>query len=582
MRTRLVACTSTCVLLVVLLTGAGSQSSSNPPEINSSILLVGPGDYAASGGTSRCIQMVQKAAGNRQSRLMFTPTLFWVDKNFQQRKSVNSQGNVTYYCYSRQAGGVCPQATAADIQGFQSGMAACFQKAIDLGLSTIAVAPHLDDGLGYGGWRNGLLFDPAKKYGNYSYADIMLNPLADALAQVATSSTRIYLAMQGEMSATVFYFPASYVRLLPVLRRRLSAGSASSGNIKLGVSTNFDKLCGCVLQDMVDPSQYLQQFPAAFAPLKSRFDLTSLSTLYSSVDFIGISAYPSLKPNFTTNQIESATQQFDLEIKNFGIDIKDLIFNQGKELFWNEYGVGGGSSQDGNTPATTAAQAAATPFFGVFGAYTLARDPWKTTEVRSYNHYFYRKTLEYLDSRGTCSGCQYRVDGVFIWNDASWDIQGIYPESTTSEGTYRDTYLVNLFNQHNARAIGGSAGSAVSSASVSTGDVPSPSPDTTAASTAASTSPSTAPSTPVPAATLPPLMAANAASPSVMPSSSPLPSPSSSPLPSNSPAVQTYQSTYQDPGPFGGGPGGGGPGGGGPGGVGPFGGGGPFRFPPFG
>lgn len=60
------------------------------------------------------------------------------------------QGNVTYYCYSRQAGNVCPQATAADIEGFKSGMAACFKKAIDLGLSTIAVAPHLDDGLGYG------------------------------------------------------------------------------------------------------------------------------------------------------------------------------------------------------------------------------------------------------------------------------------------------------------------------------------------------------------------------------------------------------------------------------------------------
>lgn len=79
---------------------------------------------------------------------------------------------------------------------------------------------------------------------------------------------------------------------------------------------------------MVDPSQYLQQFPAAFAPLKSSFDLTSLSTLYSSVDFIGISAYPSLTPNFTTNQIESATQQFDLEVKEFGINLKDLIFNK--------------------------------------------------------------------------------------------------------------------------------------------------------------------------------------------------------------------------------------------------------------
>jgi hypothetical protein len=78
----------------------------------------------------------------------------------------------------------------------------------------------------------------------------------------------------------------------------------------------------------VDPSQYLQLFPSAFAPLKSSFDLTSLSTLYSSVDFIGISAYPSLTPNFTTNQIESATQQFDLEITQFGINLKDLIFNQ--------------------------------------------------------------------------------------------------------------------------------------------------------------------------------------------------------------------------------------------------------------
>ena len=81
-------------------------------------------------------------------------------------------------------------------------------------------------------------------------------------------------------------------------------------------------------QNMVDPSQYLEQFPAAFAPLKPSFDLTSLASLYSSVDFIGISAYPSLSANFTTKDIESATQQFDTEISYFGIDLKDLIFNQ--------------------------------------------------------------------------------------------------------------------------------------------------------------------------------------------------------------------------------------------------------------
>jgi hypothetical protein len=59
--------------------------------------------------------------------------------------------------------------------------------------------------------------------------------------------------------------------------------------------------------------------------------------------------------------------------------------------------------QDGNEKATTAAQAAGTPFFGVFGPYTKARDPWQTPAVRQYNHYFYRKTLEYLDSRGVRS-----------------------------------------------------------------------------------------------------------------------------------------------------------------------------------
>ena len=54
--------------------------------------------------------------------------------------------------------------------------------------------------------------------------------------------------MQGEMSATVFYYPASYVQLIPDLKQRLATGQASASNIRIGVSTNFDKLCGCVLQ----------------------------------------------------------------------------------------------------------------------------------------------------------------------------------------------------------------------------------------------------------------------------------------------------------------------------------------------
>lgn len=33
-------------------------------------------------------------------------------------------------------------------------------------------------------WRNGLVFDPYAKYGAWSWAEVMMYPLADALAQV--------------------------------------------------------------------------------------------------------------------------------------------------------------------------------------------------------------------------------------------------------------------------------------------------------------------------------------------------------------------------------------------------------------
>lgn len=197
---------------------------------------------------------------------------------------------------------------------------------------------------------------------------------------------------QGEMSATVMYFPQQYTDLLPGLRARITATRPSSyaSNVRMGVSLNFDKLCACVLQvclihrlcagacapassqcithgsmqalavqtighhlvqqsaiaclcdeqhsllltlcgpvqDLVDPSQYLTLYPAAFAPLKPQFDLEAIQDLFNAVDFIGISSYPSLTPNFELSQIESATYQFVEEISSFGVDIVDLIFNK--------------------------------------------------------------------------------------------------------------------------------------------------------------------------------------------------------------------------------------------------------------
>ena len=44
-------------------------------------------------------------------------------------------------------------------------------------------------------------------------------------------------------------------------------------------------------------------------------------------------------------------------------------------------------------------------------------------------------------NQAACPGCQYRIDGVYLWNSASWDIQAIYPESTSTEGSYLDPTL---------------------------------------------------------------------------------------------------------------------------------------------
>lgn len=81
----------------------------------------------------------------------------------------------------------------------------------------------------------------------------------------------------------------------------------------------------------MDTSQYLSLYPAAFAEYEATtyvFDSAAIQQLYSAVDFIGISSYTSLAPNFTINQIEGATYQYAQEIQSFGVDLSSLIFDQ--------------------------------------------------------------------------------------------------------------------------------------------------------------------------------------------------------------------------------------------------------------
>ena len=79
----------------------------------------------------------------------------------------------------------------------------------------------------------------------------MLHPLADALKAAMGPATRVWLATQGEMGATVVYYPASHRALLGSLKARIAAGQApgAAARVATGVLTNADKLCQCIRQE---------------------------------------------------------------------------------------------------------------------------------------------------------------------------------------------------------------------------------------------------------------------------------------------------------------------------------------------
>ena len=59
-----------------------------------------------------------------------------------------------------------------------------------------------------GGWRNGLRFDPLVKYGNWSYVDFFLFPLADALNAALQPDTKVYFGMQVRLCSASCWLPA--------------------------------------------------------------------------------------------------------------------------------------------------------------------------------------------------------------------------------------------------------------------------------------------------------------------------------------------------------------------------------------
>ncbi|PRW39302.1 Palmitoyl-monogalactosyldiacylglycerol delta-7 chloroplastic [Chlorella sorokiniana] len=400
-------------------------------EISSSIVLAVPTDYLLDGsGRSKCMDMVDRASEFNVKRLQFVPTLFWVDTGPEDpppgfdRSCKSADFLSTYYCYNRfnattvkhfcydrdNCGGPPQQ---WEIDRFRDALQKCMQLATSKG-HDLSVNLHIDDATQLGGWRNTLNFDPLELY------------------------SRVWVTMQGEMGATIFFNSQQWQQVASDLRARMGG----NGNVQVGVGINNAKLCGCILVPIVDQREFLAQFPAAFEVVKGEFDLPAIQNFFrNAIDFVSLSAYvPQATIDFQPCDMEGLMSRLDEEFQYYGLTLKQLQAD-GIEIHWGEFGVGGGTSPTGDKKATTAEEAAYTPFFGMSGPYTREKDPFILYDLAQPS-----PTAHYLAQ----GGCQYHVSHVYVWNLESWDVQAIYPISTTSEGSYRDPAIVQIINDHNS------------------------------------------------------------------------------------------------------------------------------------
>lgn len=99
----------------------------------------------------------------------------------------------------------------------------------------------------------------------------------------------------------VMRFPDEHRQLLPFLKSRvLGSNTAWAGNVRMGVSQNYNKQCGmreCSPADVANT--------ALFRP-------AAVQALFSALDFVGLSGYPRFYDKLA--EMEDATTMFSHEL----------------------------------------------------------------------------------------------------------------------------------------------------------------------------------------------------------------------------------------------------------------------------
>jgi hypothetical protein len=391
---------------------------------------------------SRCLDQLWRASKRANaSDVNFVLTHHWVPRS---PSTTPRNQPLSQYCLMHGTDGnpKCYAWTQKLIDELRDSLKTCFSEAMRMGL-TVHVRPHLDDASPQRSWRDALAFDPAAPYGGFSYVDIMLNPVADALglALKATSNDnnrnkkqKVYFSLQGEMGATVAQFPQQWAQLADTMRARVleKAGGKnnSDADVLIGLGINFTGLVKDAPSGGGGAVPLFGWLLAAPTSTTKPSQTTSslIQTLFNEkLDFLGVSAYaPMSGPGFPLKELEAAAFNVRDSLASYGVDLKKLIDTNQLELHYSELGLGGAGRDSNGRPARSARDAAKTPWAGIdaaLGTYLPALDPWRYEALRLFAVEFYSKLAAWL-AEGE-NNKTFKVSKVFIWSHNSFDVLGV-------------------------------------------------------------------------------------------------------------------------------------------------------------
>lgn len=258
----------------------------------------------------------------------------------------------------------------------------------------------------------------------------------------------------GEMSATLMRYTSDWMTLVPLVKNTIGSNLA---DVKVGADLNFNALDAVEGATTTGASGFLGALLGGSAtaanPNAPAIQAANVNSLLSEkLDFLGISAYsPYSGAGFSTSEFQNAAFNVGDALSTLanGVSLANLARSGKLELHYSEFGIGGGVDGKGQF-APSADACAKQPWAGMLGSYTASGDPWRQGYLAAFRQSFYSKTLDWLSSPGSGT---YVIKEVFVWGMASWDLFGIYPDSNSDAGSFRDLTVVRRIAAHNTAVI---------------------------------------------------------------------------------------------------------------------------------